>query len=377
MRLLNQAKMFGSRITTFEPVRPTVLIQSDDWGRVGLPNLKAIESLRTKGVKIGQSPWDYYGAESSEDLQKLGETLSSVRDRDGRPACMTANIVMANADIRRMRSEDFTTYRTVPLHDGFPAPWIKWDVIGAYHRLIREGVWYPALHGFTHFSPDVMLQAWHDEGEFGERARLLLEHDIPYLASLTPEFNFALLRRYVDGERFASMEEQRRWIEAGVNLFLKCFGFIPVSACAPGYRANDVTFRLWTEYGIRVGQTASGAFTSKKNNLLLIHRNVFFEPALSDDMDVSVQSALSQAENAVRQGKIIVICSHSINYIDQFLGRRESSLQALDDLLNALVHRWPDLRFAHDADVNEAWNGRNKDWFVPPSLSMIRSRWHD
>jgi hypothetical protein len=357
-----------------QPVRPTVLIQSDDWGRVGLPDFSSIARLKARFPLVGRSSWDYFGAESLEDIQKLGGVLSKVQDRDGRPACMTANVVMANADLRRMAQENFDTFRAVALHEGFPEPWPKWNVVGAYLELINAGVWYPALHGYTHFSPEMMLQAWHDTGDLGERARYLFCEDIPYLASVTPEFNFALLRRHSSGELFASREEQRGWVMAGVDLFQRCFGMKPLSTCAPGYRANETTYALWSDLGFGVVQTASGKVACASGGLLEIPRNVFFEPALSDSADRAVGDALRQAELAVSAGKIIVVCSHSINFMEQHLGRRRQSLEALKTLLNEFVRRWPDLRFAHDGDVHLAWGTGDRGWFERPSLSSVRRR---
>jgi len=328
-------------------------------------------------VSVGQSPWDYYGAESAEDLHRLGEMLKQVRDRDGRAACITANIVMANADLRRMRSEKFTTFRALPIHKGFPTPWSTWDVVDGYKKLIDEGVFYPALHGFTHFSPEAMIQAWHDEGELGHRARLLFERDIPYLASLTPEFNFALLRRYSVGESFASEDEQRNWIEQGVKLFHECFGFMPVATCAPGYRANDITCKLWAEQGIKVAENASGDVAYLGGKLLHIPRTVFFEPALESDSEIVVKEAFLQAVNAVKQGKMIVICSHSINYIQEHLNKRDESLQALKGLLLMLLEKYPDLRFANDQMVYEAWLQDDQSWFKPAQLKTRLCRFNE
>ena len=50
------------------PTRPIVVIQSDDWGRAGLPSLASLEQLKATGVPIGASPWDFYGLESEDDV---------------------------------------------------------------------------------------------------------------------------------------------------------------------------------------------------------------------------------------------------------------------------------------------------------------------
>jgi hypothetical protein len=346
------------------PVRPTVLIQSDDWGRSGMPDKEVLEALKRAGIPVGNSGWDFYGLESGEDIYRLGDTLRRHVDIDGNPACMTANIVMANADLRRMVGEDFSSFRFVPISEGFPEPWENFDILSAYKRLMAMGVFYPALHGFTHFSPKHQVAGWHDKGEFGERVRCLVLNDCPYLASVTPEFNFALLQRHNGIDKFSNETDQREWIEMGVRLFKQSFDMMPVSTCAPGYRANATTYKLWAEQGIKVVQIASGCVAYEENGLFFIPRTVYFEPGLGKiDVKQVVEAALQQAKMAVDQGKMIVICSHSINYIQRHLGRREECLDALDQLLAGLLKMFPNLRFANDQQVCETWGRKDSSWF--------------
>jgi hypothetical protein len=342
------------------PVRPIVLIQSDDWGRVGIPEVRSLEALQRAGFPVGKSPWDYYGLESDDDLSCLGNTLSRHKDVEGNPACVTANIIMANADLTQMKAEEFSHFRYVSIDKGFPEPWESFNVLASYKRLTSMGVFYPALHGFTHFSPDALLLGWHNKGEFGNRVRSLIQYDIPYLASLTPEFNFALMPKLGNEMKFLNETDQRLWIQAGVRLFNDSFGFLPVSTCAPGYRANQLTHRLWSEHGLKVAQTSCGGVIYRDEGLLFIPRTVFFEPALGANTREVVSNALAQACRAVKQGKMIVICSHSINYIQRSVGRRDESLCALDSLLTGLLKLFPNLRFANDKTVLEAWSNMDE-----------------
>ena len=125
-----------------------------------------------------------------------------------------------------MRQDDFNSFQAVPITKGFPDPW-KRNLLDTYKQLIEEGVFYPGLHGYTHFNPNLLLQGWHDKGDFGERVRALVEEDITYLASSLPEMNFALFNRTND--RFMSAEEQKDWCRKGVKLFNEAFGFSPLT----------------------------------------------------------------------------------------------------------------------------------------------------
>ena len=173
------------------PRRPIVILQSDDWGRVGIPSLDVLDELRSLGFPVQRSRWDFYGLETVEDIERLAELLTQVRDSDGRPACLTANFVMANADLRRIRTGGWQEFASISIERGFPQPWQD-DLVPAYKRAIAANVFYPSLHGFTHFNIAAMMKAFRDPGDLGKRALALAERDIPYLRSVTPEFNFAL-----------------------------------------------------------------------------------------------------------------------------------------------------------------------------------------
>ena len=371
-RVFARLKRLYDLTAALAPVRPVVLIQSDDWGRVGIHDPKALDRLRGRGLAVGASRWDYYGHEDAEDLRLLGDVLVGTADVDGRPACMTVNLVMANADIRRMRSEGFGEFRFVPITDGLPDPWAESSLLEQYRSLIADRVFYPGLHGFTHFSPEGMLRGWHDTGEYGERTRSLLIEDIPYLASVTPEFNFALLDRSARAEVYADYSVQRDWVGRGVQLFREAFGYPPVTTCAPGYRCNDATFAAWIDCGIRVVQTAGSVGVFDSDRVLVIERNVAFEPLLDDGQ--VVQKALQRIGNVVAAGWIPVICTHSINYISRYCAGRDNSLQCLATLLREVKHRFPDMRFAHDADVLTAHVNRDRGWFRPPRMQELAHR---
>ena len=269
----HRARVLLGKVSFPAPQRPVVLIQSDDWGRIGVPDRRCFDDLRRAGLNVGQNPWDLYGLETEEDLERLGASLERIRDRDGNPACITANFVMANADLRRMREQGYREFLWKSIDEGFPEPWTD-TLAPTYRRLVAAGVFYPGLHGFTHFNATALMASLQDPGPRGEVARRLVENDIPYLASLTPEFNFALADGTSGTERMQSAEAQRRWLQQGIDAFQRMFGFAPVTFCAPGYRGDQVTWRESASLGIRVVQTAGRQIPRMDNGSLIMVRNV-------------------------------------------------------------------------------------------------------
>jgi hypothetical protein len=355
------------------PVRPIVVIQSDDWGRTGTPDAAALSELRDSGFPIGDSPWDYYGLESAQDLHELGTILGQFRDQENQPACMVANFILANPDLRRMRSTDWREIHWVEIKQGLPAPWNEPGLHQAYDALINAGVFRPALHGYSHFNEAAWSEALHQpKTDLGKRTRALAEHDIPYLASLTPEFNFALVVRHGARETFRPEHEQALWVQNSVRAYCEMFGHSPISTCAPGYRSNFATDHCWQQASIQVVQTAERCLPYYRCGLLVLPRNVFFEPVFSDSDAVDL--ALESAEAAVSSGLPVVICSHSINYMERHLKRAAYGRAALSSLLNRLLARFPNLRFAHDANVYDTYTRHNPEWWRKPTGSEVNAR---
>jgi hypothetical protein len=370
LRALSQPLATLESLHAVAPTRPIVVLESDDWGRTGLPSLAAMEQLKVAGTPIGESPWDFYGLESEDDVIQLGDTLSQFQDADEKPACITANFVMANADLERMHRENFQAFRWTSIDLGFPG-WSE-TLLPAYRRNIDRGLFYPGLHGFTHFNVPAMMKLLTETSARGDRMRRLASYGVPYLASLTPECNFALVERRGEVEQFLPKSDQEIWIEAGVSLFAHVFERPPVTTCAPGYRANDTTFRIWRRYGLRSAQVTGRRGISKSRAMVILQRNVAFEPALKGA--AAVRTAISVARRAVECGLPIIVCSHSINYISRFLGYAEKGRRQLGDLLRGLLETFPNLRFASDDDIASAWKANDQSWFRPATRREITAR---
>ncbi len=67
--------------------RPVVLFHSDDWGLVGIRDQEGFDRLCSRGLDLGNEPYDFYSLETAEDLHRLYEVLRQHRDSVGRPPC--------------------------------------------------------------------------------------------------------------------------------------------------------------------------------------------------------------------------------------------------------------------------------------------------
>src|SRR5690349_14143368 len=125
-----------NRARSFLPVqgylfdRPLVLLQSDDWGRVGLRDYEGLNELTAAGLKIGERPYDFYTLETAEDLAAVSRMLKSHRDSSGRPACLGMNFITANLDFSAMENAGTIVMR--PLANGLPSGWHRPGLLEAY-----------------------------------------------------------------------------------------------------------------------------------------------------------------------------------------------------------------------------------------------------
>jgi hypothetical protein len=335
--------------------RPLVLLQSDDWGRVGLRDQDGLEQLRAAGLALGERPYDFYTLETAEDLASLGAALKRHRDSSGRHPCLGMNFILANLDFAKMSADDLRQIHLLPLADGLPQDWIRPGLMEAYREGIADGAFRPALHGSTHFCFSSVARNLNVEGERARLLRTLWQAGTPYIHWRMPWIGY----EYWDPEqpveeRFLPGGKQAELIGQTVGAFAKLFSTLPRSACAPGYRANDDTHRAWAQHGIRVAQNGPGTFLPPHfdlHGILQLFRTVEFEPAT--DAAFSVESSLRQAESCFERGIPAIVSIHSINLHSTVRDSRSHTLQLLDEFFTAIESKHADLLYLHDEDLYE------------------------
>jgi hypothetical protein len=345
--------------------RPLVLLQSDDWGRVGLRDREGLEQLRSAGLELGERPYDFYTLETAEDLAALSAVLKGHRDSCGSNPCVEMNFVPANLDFAKMEVDDFRQIHLFALADGLPQNWSRPGLIEAYREGIADGVFHAALHGSTHFCRAAIERtlAIGDDAGGSDRAnlsllRVLWRAGTPYIYWRMPWIGYEFWDpEKPEDERFLPAETQRALIGHTVGAFAKLFATLPRSACAPGYRANDDTHRAWAQHGIRVAQNGPGAFVPPhfgRHGILHLYRTVELEPAV--DSDFSLEASLRQAESCFEQGIPAIVSVHSINFHSTVRDFRTATLQCLDEFFTALESKHADLLYLHDENLHELVN---------------------
>ena len=342
---------------TFLPIegfffdRPLVLLQSDDWGRVGLRDREGFDQLTATGLQLGQHPYDFYTLETADDLSAVIRLLKGHRDSAGRPACIGMNFLTANLDLSRMRGGNRIELR--PLADGLPDGWERPGLFEVYREGMQAGVFYSALHGATHFSEAAVARHVSDQGTRSTLLHQLWDVGTPYIYWRMPWIGY----EYWDPEQtgnnhFLSLEQQEKKIGAAVGFFAKCFSAVPRSACPPGYRGNHDTFRVYAQYGIRVVQNGAGLLAPPhfdRYGGLHIYRSVELEPAVEESF--SLDAAVEAATKCIQRKLPVIVSIHSINFHSTLQDFRTATLQVLDKFLTVLERQYPNLLYVHDEDL--------------------------
>lgn len=330
---------------------PLVLLQSDDWGRVGVRDKQGYELLRSSGIRLGENPYDFYTLETAEDVMALHAVLNRHRDYTGRVACLVMNFVMSNLNFPKMIAESCRQIELLPLTSGLPGNWKRPGLFEAYRQGIADGVFYPALHGLTHFCA---LAAEHALAKGGERAdllRTLWKAETPYVYWRMPWIGYEYLNPEKPQAGFLPQDKQMALIREAAEVFNQFFSMAPVSACAPGYRANPDTHLAWSKCGVKVAQNGSGSPLAPQIDeyeILNLHRTIDIEPT---QRDLPIEKYVQLAESCFKRGVPAIVSIHAINFHSSLKDFRTPTLQALDHFLTALQARHPNLLYVHDADV--------------------------
>lgn len=343
----------GKRLDGFVFSRPLVLLQSDDWGRVGVRDREGYDQLRANGIRLGERPYDFYTLETADDVHALAATLDRHHDSAGNSASLVMNFCTGNLDFSRMRAEKFRSLHALPFAKGLPGKWKRPGLREAYREGVHKRVFFPALHGVLHCSRQALEQTLASGGERAHMLRLFWEADTPYIHWRMPWVGYECQNPEGARQGFLPLATQRELVQEAQANFVDLFGVKPVSACAPGYRADRYTHRAWSESGIRVAQNGTGDGLRPPHlddfGLLHVYRSIDFEPS---ERGLETGKYVEIADACFSRGLPLIISVHSINFHSTLRDFRSATLAALDQFLTALESKYPELLYVNDAELH-------------------------
>ena len=342
-----------------------LIIESDDWGTIRMPNLNTFELLNKNGIPVDALHIDKLDSlESKEDLDALFETLSAFEDSTGNPAVLTAYHVMANPNFEAIEKNGRTNYVYETIIETYKRNAHTLESFSAIQKGIKMGVYIPQFHGREH----IHVKRWMEAINSDSSKEQLAFDNQAIISTLGKNDVHPYKKDYFKGFDYETDQEAKD-IEAihedGLRLFKDIFKMDSVSFIAQGSVWGDHLLPIFKEGGVHLisGQQlhpdGRGTYNTinkhwgSKNEFDQIHwrRNCLFEPARNQSFDW-VGKCLAEIEIAFRWGKPAVISSHRENFIGSvFEENRTQSLQKLDALLKKVLQKWPDVQFISSAQL--------------------------
>jgi hypothetical protein len=371
MSLIADIKKNLINIPGWRTKRKLFVIESDDWGSIATPDLKTYEFLVSKGLPLDKSHFAKYDSlEGADDLTHLFEVLHSVKDKNNKPACLTACSVVANPDFERIKESNLHKYFFESALETYKKNIHTEKSPELIKQGIKEGVYYPQLHGREHLNP----LEWLKQINNNDLERLAFNHKtlpvLPNPISSSRKLGYLSAFDYEDIVEFNGFEQV---LNNAAQLFQDQFGFSSISFMAPtSVRSEKMNVFL---KNIGVDYHHSGNFTTpkyegyqiknyfwghkSKENQIHWRRNILFEPS-SHLKSSWVQSALKDIDVAFRWGKPAVLSSHRVNFIGSIHEKnRIKGLNQLSDILHEVVVRYPEVEFVTSEQLGKIiFNGQ-------------------
>ena len=349
--------------------RHIIVFESDDWGSIRMPSLEIYQDLLARGLAVDKCLFSKYDSlERSEDLAALYEIMHSVKDKNGHPAVVTADCIVANPDFDRIEQSGFTQYHYEKVTDTFSHYTGCENSYSLYQQGMNDGVWHPQFHGREHLN----VRRWMTALQQNDEVTLLAFKQRHF--GLSNKVSPKLKVRFMDA--FANVGEdhliyESEIIREGTNLFEELFGYRSKSIMAPCYTWRKDLESIMLQSGIKYLQglpiqqvpvqdepiicKSKYHYMGQKNELgqRYLMRNVFFEPYKGNNQHL-VDECLSRIKTAFRWNKPAIISTHRLNFIGTMdIAHRDISLILLKELLSEIVNRWSDVEFCTSDQLGE------------------------
>ncbi|MGV3461107.1 MAG: polysaccharide (de)acetylase [Flavobacterium sp.] len=347
--------------------RKLIVFASDDWGSIRVASVQARENLKAKGFNMDSNRFNQFDAlESGADMAALFDVLSKHKDHNGNPAVFTALTNVANPDFQKIEASGFRAYHYQPFTTTLQSYPEHVNVYTLYKQGIDANIFRPEFHGREHLN----VNRWMNALQSGNKNALLAFEQGFYLPDRTdmltenaknfgPAFDVDVAGDVIDHEKI---------VTEGLELFESLFGYKATLFTAPAQVYNTGIEKALANGGVKLldvpavqniptghgKQSKKLRFTGKKNKLgqRYITRNAVFEPNMND-ADNGVNSCLSDIESAFKMKKPAIISNHRAAFSGGIsAANRDKGIKALDELLTAILKRWPDAEFISAAELN-------------------------
>lgn len=340
--------------------RKIVVIESDDWGAIRMPNLAIKTRVNSLYSQFFDSPYYRYDTLAREkDLSSLFDVLTSYKDKNGRHPVVTANSIMVNPDFQKIKSDNFEHYSFELFTDSIRRYYDE-RVFNVWEEGIKSNIFYPQLHGREHVDVTRWMNALQNKQEVYLK---LFDYGIYAVddALNAKKKNLTAALDFTDTED--EYQKANTLLEA-CGIFYEVFGYRSASFIAPSYTWGNAVEQILQEQGIRFLQgtrsqkvpleSKNGDYLYKKHflgqkntlNQRYLVRNVFFEPALHKENYEVIGDVINRIKWSFAFKRPAIISSHRLNFIGALDEKnRDRNLKLLSILIKKIISKWSDVEF--------------------------------
>lgn len=331
-----------------------VVIESDDWGSIRMPNKDVFNELLKAGIPVDKSAYCQFDSlENDEDVTSLLEVLSSVKNREGKNPILTLNFVVANPDFQKIKANNFQHYYNEPISTTYKKLAGHEKVLDIIHQGLNDCLIKPQFHGREHVNVPLWLELLQRNKDF----RLAFDLGMWGLSKDV----FPLMKKSIQATYDSEDLNYCNYsIKEGLNLFEKIFGFQSKSFISNNYIWPLEIEQILFDGGVRHFQGMKyqllplnidgkrekrRIYFGQKNKLGMTYgvRNCSFEPIELGD---NALNTLGQINMAFLFKKPAIISTHRINFSGgMFKNTRDKNLKKFKILLDSIVKSWPDVIF--------------------------------
>lgn len=345
----------------FHTNRHLVIIESDDWGSIRMPSTEIFHKLQKSGDYPENDAFLRNDClENVADLTALFAVLTSIKDKNGRPAVMTANFAMANPDFDKIDPiNDVYFFETFT--NTYQRYYPEQDVFACVQEGRELSCFVPQLHCREHLN----VNRWMKDLKQQKNDTVLAfqNHMIGIETSFSQENPFGYMDAF--NSNFTSDAELSNIVHEAAEIFENTFGKKSETFVASCFVWDDSLEDSLAGVGIRgiqsgcwqnvpVGIENGNAmkrrlhFLGEKNRIGQVYtvRNCAYEPAYQQNPTKSAKECYNQIIRAFQNRKPAIINSHRFNYISSI--NRENAcenLKGLSWLLHTIIKNVPDVEF--------------------------------
>lgn len=359
MNLSNQLKHNLLSIRGSKTHRKIVVIESDDWGSIRIPNRKALKSIENKHLVSGNNLFNKLDSlESKSDLIALYELFDKFKDKNGNSPILTANFLTANPNFDKIKESNFQNYVAENIIESYSRYNNNEDTFGTLKVGINHNFIRPQYHGREHLNRSSWMKMLQVEGSVSRKS---FDDYVFCLDEPSKSNKRDNLMAAFDFSNEAEKNNTNLIFEEGYLEFEKLFGYKSKSFISPCYVWDKSLEKKGSEMGIKLIQGIYNQYIPQMDNnpyKLKLHfngqrnefgqnyvvRNCFME--VFESLKNPIDDCLKRMEIAFRWGKPAVIGMHRVNFVGNLdENNRTRTLKSLDDLFQRILKKWPDVEF--------------------------------